>query len=130
MYDSIIGAFTTLDIAKLEICASQPIPDNCPVCPLHAEREAKTNIQELKDDNGVKNGVAFGGHTYHYEDFVLYRADKGPANIGYITEFDLNGKAQMVTIRKVGRISSLDHILPKHILRDEVCYLICLLSLC
>lgn len=114
-----LGAFSSIDRARLERSSLLSPGENCPVCPLVELREnLEKNPCELKDDLGTPNGVAFGGKTYHYEDFVLYRAEKGPANIGYITGIDLHVKQPTVAARMVGRIADLD--LPAGTLKDEV----------
>jgi DNA (cytosine-5)-methyltransferase 1 len=115
-----VGAFTSIDNARLELFASQTPPDNCPVCPLLQQREADMDPRVCKDEFGNQNGVAFGGTTYHYEDFVLYRAEKGPAHIGYITGLNLDIREPKVTARKVGRISDLKGVMPANLFRDEV----------
>ncbi|KAF8963951.1 S-adenosyl-L-methionine-dependent methyltransferase [Flammula alnicola] len=92
-----LGTFTCIDAKRLELLAGQTPPDNCP---------ADTDPRQLKDEFGHQNGVAFGGVTYHYEDFVLYRADKGLPTL-----------EPKVTARKVGRMSDLKTLLPK--LKDE-----------
>lgn len=112
------GAFLSVDHARLDRSCLLSPPDNCPVCSLMELREIEKNPRGLKDDAGSPNGVAFGGKTYHNEDFVLYRAEKGPANIGYITDFDLGTKQPTVTARRVGRVADLD--LPAGVLKDEV----------
>ncbi len=62
--------------------------------------------------------LRLAGKTYHNQDFVLYRAEKGPANIGYITDIDLGTSQPTITARKVGRVTDLD--LPANVLKDEV----------
>ncbi|KAF9486388.1 S-adenosyl-L-methionine-dependent methyltransferase [Pholiota conissans] len=110
-----VGAFTSLDRPRLELFASQIPPDNCPVCPLLVQRENDTIPRACEDGFGV----AFGGAIYHYEDFVLYRAQIGPANIGYIIGLTLNTRVPTVTARKVGRMTVLKDILPSNTFRDE-----------
>jgi len=103
----------------LELCTTQTAPNNCSVCLLREENDLEAHPLELKDEYGNPNGVAFSGTRYHLEDFVHYRAEVGPANIGYITNIEI-GKESKVTVRKVGRISSLGNILPEKVVRDEV----------
>ncbi|KAJ3509389.1 hypothetical protein NLJ89_g5249 [Agrocybe chaxingu] len=121
-YDAALAAYTSTDTQQLKLISTQIPPDNCLVCLLKAEREQMKSPQELKDEQGLRNGVSFGGKHFHLEDFVLYhRQDKGdgPADIGYITGVEFRRENTMVTVRKVGRIASLGDLLPKRMLRDE-----------
>ncbi|KAH9486450.1 DNA (cytosine-5)-methyltransferase 1 [Psilocybe cubensis] len=122
-HDIKTGVFADLDTKRIELCNSQRPPDNCPVCPLLEEIDMQKTVMPLKDNAGNINGLAFAGVSYHLEDFVLYRAEKGPANIGYITQIVFPSRMRdtaKVTMRKVGRISDLDdEVLPEGVLRDE-----------
>ena len=119
MYDPVLSTFTSMDVKRLTLAAAQEPPNNCPACLLNEQRDHEKESRELKDEHGNKHGVAFAGINYHLEDFVLYRAEDGPANIGYVTKIQVANNS--VTVRKVGRISSLDvRVLPSHIVRDEV----------
>ena len=117
MYDPVLSTFTSIDVKRLTLAAAQEPPNNCPACLLNEQRDHEKETRDLKDEHGNKHGVAFAGVDYHLEDFVLYRAEDGPANIGYVTKIQVANES--VTVRKVGRISSLD-VLPSHIVRDEV----------
>jgi len=81
--------------------------------------------RQLKDKEGIK-GVAYGGNKFHLDDFVLYRAESGPARIGYVRGIHFPHRETAViettlTIQLVGRISMLPpNILPEGVLRDEV----------
>jgi DNA (cytosine-5)-methyltransferase 1 len=120
MYDPVLSTFTSIDVKRLKLAAAQEPPNNCPACLLNEQRDHERETRELKDEHGNKHGVAFAGVDYHLEDFVLYRAEDGPANIGYVTKIQVT--TESITVRKVGRISSLDvRVLPSHVLRDEVC---------
>lgn len=120
-HDTKTGVFSDLDIKRIELCDGQKSPDNCPVCPIQEENDLKKEARALKDEFGNLDGVAFAGISYHLEDFVLYRANEGPANIGYITHVAFPKKnIAKVTMRKVGRISDLGHVLPAGTKRDEV----------
>lgn len=122
MYDPVLSTFTSVDIKRLTLAAAQEPPNNCPACLLNEQRDHEKETRELKDEHGNKHGVAFAGVDYHLEDFVLYRAEIGPANIGYVIKIQVANET--LTVRKVGRISSLqDGILPNHIVRDEVGFL-------
>ncbi|PPQ86962.1 hypothetical protein CVT25_009784 [Psilocybe cyanescens] len=119
-HDTKTGVFSDLDIKRIELCDGQKSPDNCPVCPIQEENDLKKEARALKDEFGNLDGVAFAGISYHLEDFVLYRANEGPANIGYITHVAFPKKnIAKVTMRKVGRISDLGHVLPAGTKRDE-----------
>jgi DNA (cytosine-5)-methyltransferase 1 len=117
MYDPELSTFTSIDVNRLALAAAQEPPNNCPACLLNEQREHEKETRQLKDEHGNKHGVAFAGVDYHLEDFVLYRAETGPANIGYVIKIQVANES--ITVRKVGRISSLD-VLPSNILRDEV----------
>ncbi|KDR85517.1 hypothetical protein GALMADRAFT_218616 [Galerina marginata CBS 339.88] len=118
-HDANLGTFTSIDFKSLELLENQSPPNNCPVCPIHQERDFETNARELKDGHGHVNGVAFAGSRYHLEDFVLYRAKMGPAHIGYITNFEFSKQSATVTMRKVGRVADLAEILSEGALKDE-----------
>lgn len=95
------------------------------VCPLQEAQFEAQKDRQLKNAQGIVDGVAYGGTKYHFEDFVLYRAESGPAYIGYIKKinFPVRETAAIqttVTVRRVGRIASLAHILPSHVVKDEV----------
>ena len=108
-----------MDVRRLTLAAAQEPPNNCPACLLNEQRDHEKEARELKDEHGNKNGVAFAGVNYHLEDFVLYRAEDGPANIGYVTKIQVANDS--INVRKVGRISSLgSDVIPNHIVRDEV----------
>ena len=67
------------------------------------------------------SGIAYGGQNYHLHDFVLFKAQEGPANIGYISKVSPN--AHKFRVRLVGRIGSIEDALPNNVMRDEVCIL-------
>lgn len=77
--------------------------------------------KQAKEPCGVNHGIAYCDQNYHLHDFVLFKAQQGPANIGYITKVSLN--AHKVRVRLVGRIGSIGDALPENIMRDEVCIL-------
>jgi DNA (cytosine-5)-methyltransferase 1 len=94
-------------------------PDNCPVCLLHEQRDQESYGRKLLD------GVAYDGQSYHLDDFVLFRAESGPAHIGYITNILFPVKATsraptVVTVKRVGRVSDLVGVLPSSVIKDEV----------
>ena len=119
MYDPVLSTFTSIDVKRLALAAAQEPPNNCAACLLNEQRDYEKQTRELKDEHGNKHGVAFAGVDYHLEDFVLYRAETGPANIGYVIKIQVSNES--VIVRKVGRIATLEGgILPRDIMRDEV----------
>ena len=68
--------------------------------------------------DGANRGIAYGGRNFHLHDFVLFKAQQGPANIGYIMKVS----ADNVRVKWAGRIGSLENILPDDVMRDEVCF--------
>ncbi|KAF8913180.1 S-adenosyl-L-methionine-dependent methyltransferase [Gymnopilus junonius] len=120
MHEPRLGSFTSIDLERLKLFSIQSPPNNCSVCPLVEIRDLEIEARELKDDFGILNGVAFAGTRYHLEDFVLYRAEKGPANIGYVISIEFSKKRPVrVTMRKVGRIADLGDVLPENVVKDE-----------
>ncbi|KAG5635917.1 hypothetical protein H0H81_009679 [Sphagnurus paluster] len=123
IYDIKMATYTSIDGVRHAMTVNNP-PDNCPVCPLLEQREQEGIESPLRSGDRI-NGIAFGGQTYHYEDFVLYRADEGPAHVGYITDFKIlppksDGKiCTQVFVKRVGRVASLGNVLPQDVLRDE-----------
>jgi DNA (cytosine-5)-methyltransferase 1 len=103
--------------------SEQSPPNNCLSCALQEERDIQVSPLELKTDGGVTHGLAFAGKQFHLEDFVLYRADSGPCNIGHIVGVTFEHRSAFVTVRKVGRISDLGRLLPAKMIKDEVGFL-------
>ncbi|KAF5385343.1 hypothetical protein D9615_001032 [Tricholomella constricta] len=123
-YDINQATYTSIDSVRLDISKMNNPPYNCMVCPVVQQQEQEKADLPLNDSQKIVNGVAYGGQNYHYEDFVLYRAEKGPANIGYITGFNFlplrGGDVRTeVYLKRVGRISSIANVLPDDVLRDE-----------
>ncbi|TFK42046.1 S-adenosyl-L-methionine-dependent methyltransferase [Crucibulum laeve] len=117
------SSYSTIDMAQMESCSNLPPPDNCPVCLAKTERDQDEVNVELKDEDGNLNGVAYAGKKYHCHDFVLYRAESGPANIGYVTSVNRarrHNEQMTLTLKRVGRISSIpDNVLPQEKMKDE-----------
>ena len=120
MYDHALCSFEYIDQKRFKMFSEQPPPNNCLSCALREEREMQTSRLELKNENGVTHGVAFAGKQFHMEDFVLYRAESGPCNIGYVVDVKFEGRFPFVVVRKVGRIADLEKILPAKMIKDEV----------
>ncbi|GLB43613.1 putative class I-like SAM-binding methyltransferase superfamily, C5-methyltransferase family protein [Lyophyllum shimeji] len=124
VYDIQLATYTSINSEMRDLAAQDDPPYNCTICPRLQQQEQEQFDTPLKDEKGIVNGVAYHGHRYHYEDFVLYRADSGPAHIGYITGFDfrqMRGDQVMtqVFLRRVGRISSIADLLPDDVPKDE-----------
>ncbi|KAF9566963.1 S-adenosyl-L-methionine-dependent methyltransferase [Agrocybe pediades] len=121
MHNQAQSSFTSIDIKRLKLFDGQQAPNNCPVCPLMEEQSLESEARELKNDAGIQHGLAFLGLRFHLEDCVLYRAEQGPANIGYITNITFNKRklATKVKLRKLGRVSQLGDRLPAQIMKDE-----------
>ena len=118
-YDHTLCSYEYIDRRRLKMFSGQSPPDNCLSCALTEERDL--HISPLKlTDNGVIHGLAFAGKHFHLEDFVLYRAESGPCHIGYIVAVTFEPRSAFVTVRKVGRISDLERILPSTTIKDEV----------
>ncbi|KAG5642233.1 hypothetical protein DXG03_003378 [Asterophora parasitica] len=123
-YDLHKATYTSIDSIRRGISNVHKPPYNCPVCPVQEQLQQDYVDCWLQDSQKIVNGVAYGGHNYHYEDFVLYRAETGSANIGFIVGFDIlpHKGAEIRTqiyLKRVGRISSIPD-LPDTEVRDEV----------
>jgi DNA (cytosine-5)-methyltransferase 1 len=68
---------------------------------------------------GAVTGVAVNGVTFHVGDFVLLRAEQGPARIVQIIGL-FSGNPVWVKVQLLGRVSDLVDLLPADELRDEV----------
>ena len=85
----------------------------------------------VKDGQGNIIGVAYLWQKYHFEDFVLYHSEeKGPAKIGYITDFQFpknesRNSSVIVTMQCVGRMTDLAKVAPPFMFRHEVRKLFC-----
>lgn len=100
-------------------------PHNCHICPLIEQNDEAKCDRKLRNDEGDVDGVAYGGHNYHVDDFIFYRGVEGPAQIGYITDikFPLREKADIlatIDIRLVARMDSIAAVIPREIVKDEV----------
>ena len=126
MFDEGSGAFTSIDSDLLVNLRSLPPRDNCASCQVMAERARTEKMEKVNTDGRCQNGVTYNGKTYHIDDVVLFRAESGPAHIGYVTRLEFPRRETdsktptIVQVRRIGRISSLKHILPQDVLVDEV----------
>ncbi|KAF9066247.1 hypothetical protein BDP27DRAFT_1330866, partial [Rhodocollybia butyracea] len=93
--------------------------DNCPVCDIVQEESDKQIATSVKN----KTSLAFGGHEFHVHDYVLYSSCDGPGDIGQIVSFDFprdtSSEPIMVSMKRLGRISSLKEIIPEEEMIDE-----------
>lgn len=125
MFDEGSGAFTSIDSDLLANLRSLPPRDNCASCQVMAERTRTEKMERVNTDGRCQNGVTYNGKTYHIDDVVLFRAESGPAHIGCVTRLEFPRRETdsktptMVQVRRIGRISSLKHILPQDVLVDE-----------
>ena len=92
-------------------------PNNCPVCLLVQQQESYVSR--------LPNGLVYLGINFHIHDFVLIQADKGPSHVGHIMDIRFPGKSYRrrspkITVKLLGRISSLGRALPLNIVKDEV----------
>ncbi|KAG6831962.1 hypothetical protein H0H87_003297 [Tephrocybe sp. NHM501043] len=122
VYDENQATYTSIKEEHRKAVASSIPPFNCTICPLLEQMKQEEDENQLRNEKGVMDGVAFRGQKYHFEEFVLYHAEDGPAYIGYIIgiRYIANKKfSSQVDLRRVGRISSLGSVLPADEVRDE-----------
>jgi DNA (cytosine-5)-methyltransferase 1 len=98
--------------------ASEP-PNNCTICARREEEELQARGRFVRKD-GVTNGVAVHGVTYHAGDFAFIRAEQGPARVGQIVGL-YSGDPIWIKVQLLGRVSDLVNLLPDDELKDEVC---------
>ncbi|KNZ81672.1 DNA (cytosine-5)-methyltransferase 1 [Termitomyces sp. J132] len=122
VYDINQATYTSIVPERRELVAFSLPPFNCTICRLLDQRDQEKSENKLRDEKGNTNGVAFRGEKYHFEDFVLYHAQQGPAHLGYIVDFRIINNRKLrseVYLRRLGRISSLGNVLPDNVLKDE-----------
>jgi hypothetical protein len=120
LYNERMGTFTEIDKLRENLAECHQPPDNCPVCIL--DEQSTTESQELP------TGVARLGTNYHLRDFVLFREENGPSGIGQIDWVDFNGDHTTLSIKLLGRTSSLPGIPPTGFVKDEVCGIVTLID--
>jgi DNA (cytosine-5)-methyltransferase 1 len=124
VHDKELSAFLSIDKRQYMTSNHAP-PDNCYTSSLIAENKCKATPAQLRDNQRIANGVAFGGHTYHDGDFVLYRSeDGGPAHIGYITKISVikgTPRRTKICMRRVGRINTILDAMQSDMMKNEVC---------
>ncbi|KAK2464749.1 hypothetical protein APHAL10511_003167 [Amanita phalloides] len=113
-HDKETASLVSIDTQRSQMVANHLPPENCPVCVLSEERKHAEQPRKLRTDDG-RSGIAYRGRNFHPWDFVLFKAQQGPANIGYIIEINIF----TAKVRQVGRISALGDVLPDNIMRDE-----------
>ncbi|KAF9071000.1 S-adenosyl-L-methionine-dependent methyltransferase [Rhodocollybia butyracea] len=93
--------------------------NNCPVCDIVQEESDKQIAMSVKN----KTSLAFGGHEFHVHDYVLYSSCDGPGDIGQIVSFDFprdtSSEPIMVSMKRLGQISSLKEIIPEEEMINE-----------
>jgi len=114
LYDKKDASFLDLPPPVDPHAASDP-PHNCTVC---AQREIQAEGRIIRRTGSV-TGVAIHGTTFHAGDFVLLRAEQGPARIAQIIGL-LSGSPVWIRVQLLGRVSDLLNLLPDNELRDEV----------
>lgn len=101
--------------------ASDP-PHNCTSCAQREEKEIQTEDRIIRRTGSV-TGVAIHGATFHAGDFVLLRAEQGPARIAQIIGL-LSGSPVWIRVQLLGRVSDLADLLPADELKDEVRFIL------
>lgn len=124
-FDPILATFTSINQTNRHRITSNRPPENCPICPMTEEKDEMKYDRQLKTKDGRIYGIAYGGNEYHYDDYVLYKAESGPARIGFITSINVSKRENRevqssVDVLAVGRISLLpQNVFPEGELRDE-----------
>ncbi|KAH9901025.1 S-adenosyl-L-methionine-dependent methyltransferase [Cubamyces lactineus] len=80
-------------------------PSNCACCLLKAQQDGEMTCTT------VRNGIAFGGHKYHRDEYVLYHEHEGPAGLGRIIRIHTAKAARQagtatVELQLLGRMST------------------------
>ncbi|KAF8640653.1 hypothetical protein AX17_000310 [Amanita inopinata Kibby_2008] len=121
IHDKKTSAFTSINAKCSEMIMDNIPPDNCCVCALTTQHEQETNASPLYGSDGTLNGIAYRADNFHLDDFVLFKAEEGPANIGYIIDIQVGvtDDTALVTMRQVGRIKSLGDMIPNSMIQDE-----------
>lgn len=92
-------------------------PHDCPVCALEEERTQQESCCR------IKAGIAWHGMNYHYHDFVMIKADKGPCRLGQICAIVSPKSRQRglptIGVKLMGRVSTLNNR-PANVVKDEV----------
>jgi hypothetical protein len=117
LYDKKDASFVDLPPPVDADAASDP-PHNCVICAQREEEEMQAQGLIIRR-MGAVTGVAIHGATFHAGDFVLLRAEEGPARIAQITGL-LSGNPVWVRVQLLGRVSDLADLMPAGELRDEV----------
>ena len=117
LYDKKDASFVDLPPPVDPHAASDP-PHNCTSCAQREEKEVQAEDRIIRRTGSV-TGVAIHGETYHAGDFVLLRAEQGPARIAQVIGL-LSGSPVWIRVQLLGRISDLADLLPADELKDEV----------
>lgn len=116
-YDKKDASFVDLPPPVDPHAASDP-PHNCTGCAQREEKEILAEGRIIRRIGSV-TGVAVHGATFHAGDFVLLRAEQGPARIAQIIGL-LSGSPVWIRVQLLGRMSDLENLLPGDELKDEV----------
>lgn len=125
VHDKSLSTFVSIDEQQNTILKCNP-PDNCHTCEVFEQNNLKLAPTWLKNDQGIVDGVAYGGNNYHIYDFVLYRSENnGPAHLGYITKITLPVRetatsSPKIYMRCVGRVNTILEEIPIGMIKDEV----------
>jgi DNA (cytosine-5)-methyltransferase 1 len=117
LYDKKDASFVDLPPPIDAHAASDP-PHNCAICAQREEEDMQAQGRIIRRTGSVI-GVAVRGATFHVGDFVLLRAEQGPARIVQIIGL-LSGNPVEIRVQLLGRVSNLVDLLPADELRDEV----------
>ncbi|KAI9070389.1 S-adenosyl-L-methionine-dependent methyltransferase [Trametes sanguinea] len=78
IYNETDASFVDIDVKAAMTAHLLDPPSNCTSCLLQEQRDGETVCA------AVQNGLSYGGHTYHKNDYALFRVPEGPAGIGRI----------------------------------------------
>ncbi len=117
-YDYNNASFTSIPAQPSALQYADP-PDNCPVCHKGIEQ------QDSENPRLIKKGFAIGYQHYHWNDFIMIKADTGVCKIGQIIgvrfpEATRESTDVKVHVQLLGRVSDILYICPKPVFIDEV----------
>ncbi|KAF9469568.1 S-adenosyl-L-methionine-dependent methyltransferase [Collybia nuda] len=124
IHDKEHSTFTSIDKQEIMTSVHDP-PYNCYASQILEAQQCKKTAAPLKGDQGVVDGVAYGGNSYHLDDFAFYRSESdGPAHIGYIIQLKFPSKNSpnglpKICMQRVGRVNMILQAMPNGIIKDE-----------
>lgn len=118
LYDKKDASFVDLPPPVDAHAALEP-PNNCTICARREEEGIQARGRFVRNGAAII-GVAVHGATYHVGDFVLLRAEQGPARVVQIIGL-YSGDPIWIKVQLLGRVSDLMDLLPDDELMDEVC---------